>query len=126
MPDFSDAPDRARKKMGAPNQIARSIETQLETLLFALYYLKSTYGLFLCPKVFAVRLLKPQRTIFIIQKHPSKGVQKNKLNAWDFTKNKLGHRYFDKKIAENFPKKYSSEWHQTDTFDSSFNDRLMV
>ena len=32
-------PDRARKKMGVQNQIGRSIDTQLETLLFALYNL---------------------------------------------------------------------------------------
>ena len=30
------------KKMDAQNQIARPIKTQLETLLFALYYLSST------------------------------------------------------------------------------------
>ena len=34
------APDRARKKMGAQNQSALLIETQLEKLLFDLYYLK--------------------------------------------------------------------------------------
>ena len=34
------APDRARKKMGAQNQSAILIETQLEKLLFDLYYLK--------------------------------------------------------------------------------------
>ena len=39
------ASDRARKKkIGAQNQIAGPIETQLETLLFALYYLNSTYN----------------------------------------------------------------------------------
>ena len=32
------------KKMGAQNQNARPIETQLETLLLVLYYLKSTYS----------------------------------------------------------------------------------
>ena len=31
-------PDRARKKIGAQNQSTRSIEAQLETLLFARYY----------------------------------------------------------------------------------------
>ena len=36
--------DRAREKMGAQNQNASLIETQLEKLLFALYYLNSTYS----------------------------------------------------------------------------------
>ena len=30
--------------------------------------------------------------------HPSKGVKKNMLKAWDFTKNKFCHRYFIKTI----------------------------
>ena len=30
-----------------------------------------------------------------MQTHLSKGFQKNMLKAWDFTKNKLCHRYFD-------------------------------
>ena len=34
--------------------------------------------------------------------HPSKGVQKNMLKAWDFTKNKLCHRYFNKKLQKIF------------------------
>ena len=39
------------QKMGAQSQIVRPIETQLETLLFALYYLNSTYNLhFQCQK----------------------------------------------------------------------------
>ena len=36
--------DRGRKKMGAQNQSARSIETQVETLFFACYCLNSTYS----------------------------------------------------------------------------------
>ena len=43
--NFTCAHDRARKKMGPQNQIARPIETQLETLLFALYYLNISYNL---------------------------------------------------------------------------------
>ena len=38
-------------------------------------------------------LLKEQ--FFKTHTHPSKGVQKNMLKAWDFTKDKLCHRYFD-------------------------------
>ena len=38
------------------------------------------------------------------------------MKAWNFTKNKL---------IGNFPNKYSSERHPTDTFDSGINDRLM-
>ena len=48
------------QKMIAQNQSAPPIETQLETLLFALYYLNSTYSLIfnLFPsKVFVMRLL---------------------------------------------------------------------
>ena len=35
---------RERKKMGAENQSSSPIETQLEILPFALYYLNSTYS----------------------------------------------------------------------------------
>ena len=35
---------RARQKMGAQNQSARVIETQLERFLFILYYPNSTYS----------------------------------------------------------------------------------
>ena len=37
-----------------------------------------------------------------MQMHPATGVQKNMLKAWDFTKNKLGHRYFNKKSKKIF------------------------
>ena len=37
-------PNQARKKMRAQNQSTYPIETQLETLLFVLYYLNSTYS----------------------------------------------------------------------------------
>ena len=40
--NFTCAPDQARKKMGAQNQIANPIETQQETLPFDLYYLNNT------------------------------------------------------------------------------------
>ena len=36
--------------------------------------------------------------------HPSEGVQKNKSKAWDFTKNKFGHRFLDNNL-QKFPKK---------------------
>ena len=32
----------------------------------------------------------------------SKGFQKNILKAWDFIKNKLSHKYFDKKLQKIF------------------------
>ena len=43
------------------------------------------------PCVYRWRLKEdaPERTIFIFQTHPSKGVQKNMLKVWVFTKNKL-------------------------------------
>ena len=110
--NFTCAPDRARKNIGALNKSARPIETQLETSLFVLYNLNSTYSFhfFICfhqkysqrgfcslnvvltPKM----CLKDQ--IFIIQTHSCKGVQKNKLKTWDFTKNKLCHRCFDNNL----------------------------
>ena len=46
----------------------------------------------------------PQRTNFIIQTYPSKGAQKNICKAWDFTKNKLCHRYFDNNLQKIFRK----------------------
>ena len=61
------------------------------------------------PKDFAMRLLKSeccsdalQRTLFKIQTHPSKGVQKNILKAWDFTKNKLCQKYIDDNLQKIF------------------------
>ena len=66
-------------KMGAQNQSAGPIETKLETLLFALHYLNSTYSF---------NLLR--------------GVPKNMLKVWDFTKNKLYHRYFDSHLQKMF------------------------
>ena len=34
---------------------------------------------------------------------PSRGVQKNMLKAWDFTKNKFYHRYFDDNNCRKCP-----------------------
>ena len=34
--------------------------------------------------------------------HPSKGVQKNILKAWNFAKNKICHRYFDNNFKKLF------------------------
>ena len=58
--------------------------------------------------------------------HTSKGAHKIIPTAWDFTENKLCHRCFENNFAENFPNKYSWEQHQTDTFNSCFNVRLMT
>ena len=44
----------------------------------------------------------PQRAIFIIQMYPSKGVQKNMLKAWEFTKNKLYHQKFVSNLQKIF------------------------
>ena len=38
----------------------------------------------------------------LIQTYPSKGVQRNMLKAWDFTKNKFCHRFFDKNLQKFF------------------------
>ena len=43
-----------------------------------------------------------QRIILILKAHLSKGVQKNILKAWNFTKNKLHHRCFDNDLQKNF------------------------
>ena len=37
-----------------------------------------------------------------MQTHPSKGVQKNMLKTWDFTKNKPCYRYFDNNLQKIF------------------------
>ena len=34
--------------------------------------------------------------------HPSKGVQKNMLKAWNFSKNKICHRCFDNNLQKLF------------------------
>ena len=36
--------------------------------------------------------------------HLPKGIQKNMLKAWDFTKNTLSHRYFDNNLQKIFRK----------------------
>ena len=86
------------------------LETQLETLLFVPYYLNRTCSLhFKCVscksfwnEAFVAWLVfeclkwdAPQKIIFILQTHPSKGAKKNMLKAWSFTKNKICHRWFD-------------------------------
>ena len=43
--NFSCIPDWASRKTDSQNQSARRIEKQLETLIFALCYLGSTYNL---------------------------------------------------------------------------------
>ena len=37
--------------------------------------------------------------------HPSKGVQKNMLKAWNFTKNKIRHICFDNNLQKLFLRK---------------------
>ena len=57
--------------------------------------------------------------------HPSKGVQKNMLKAWDFTTYTLNYRCFD----NNFQKNILTNILETgteDTFDSCFNGRIML
>ena len=39
------------------------------------------------------------------QTHPFKGIQKNMLKAWNFTKNKICHRIFDNSLQKLFPTK---------------------
>ena len=46
-----------------------------------------------------------QRIIFILQTHSSKGVQKNMLKAWNFTKKKICHRCFDNILQKPFETK---------------------
>ena len=40
--------------------------------------------------------------IVLIQTHPSKGVQKNMLKTWDFTKDKPCQKYFDNNLQKIF------------------------
>ena len=58
------------------------------------------------------------KNIFIIQTHPSEGVQKNMLKSWDFTKNKLCHKYFENNLQKIYRTNILKKWHQTNTFDS--------
>ena len=67
---------RASKKMGAQNQSARLIETQIETLLFVLYYL----------------------TVFIIQRRPPKKCSEEYAENIGL----LCHRCFDYNLQKNF------------------------
>ena len=46
--------------------------------------------------------------------YPSKGIQKNMLKAYDFTKNKFCHIFLDDNFQKKFPNKYSWEHHWTD------------
>ena len=39
--------------------------------------------------------------MLILQAHPFKGVQKNMLKTWNFSKRKLFHRYFDNDLQKN-------------------------
>ena len=52
--------------------------------------------------------------------HPSKGVQKNMLKAWNFTTYKLRYRCFDNNYQNNFQTNIL-ESDAADTFDSCFN-----
>ena len=40
--------------------------------------------------------------IVLIQTHPSKGVHKNMLKTWDFTKDKPCQKYFDNNLQKIF------------------------
>ena len=77
--------------------------------------------------VLAMRLLwfrdATQRKNLILLAHLSKGVQRNILTAWNFTKNK--HRCFQNSMWKTFQINNSWELHPTDdTFNGCFNGRL--
>ena len=121
-PTFSGAQFyfRARSdthKMVGQNQSVCPIETQLETFLFVLYYLKQTCSFHFnsasiesfCNEAFVVWMLfwclkkdAPQRIIFILQTDLSKVAQKNLLKAWNFTKNKIYPKCFDNNLQKRF------------------------
>ena len=62
----------------------------------------SQYG-FCSPNVVLLSKIRCSwKKIFIIQTHPSKGVQKNLLKALDFNKNKLSDRYFNNNLQKIF------------------------
>ena len=65
-----------------------------------------------------------QSTTFILQMHPSNGVHKNMLEAWNNIKiNSVADHLII--ICRKFSE-YSLERHQTDTFESFFNSRLLL
>ena len=61
---------------------------------------------------------------FYTSDNPCKGVQKNMLKAYNFTKNKICHRCFD----NNFHKRFQTKIHKDskDTFDICYNGWLMT
>ena len=104
---FSKRPIGHAKKRGAQNQsqCVHLIEKQLETIIFVLRCnsIKS-----FCTKSFVMWILfeclrqdASQKTMLTLQAHPSKGVQKNMLKAWNFNKHKLCHRYLKKNCRTN-------------------------
>ena len=98
-------PDRARKqRLGKTNMRARSkknLETLLLVLELRLSFLMYFHRMFLqwgfCRLdigwMSRIRCLS-KITFILFKKHPSKGVHKNMLKVWNFTKNKLRQRCF--------------------------------
>ena len=89
-----------------------------DTLFIVLYYLNRTCSFHFkcvsidsfCNEAFVVWLLfilflkqdASQRIISILQTHSFKGVQKNMLKVWHFTKNKICRRCFDNILQKLF------------------------
>ena len=93
-------------KKGAQNQSAHPIETQLETLLFALITkIAFTDFIFQCfpQKTFTIRLLRADCS-FNVKKWncSSKNNFLIMLKVWDFTKKRLHNRYLDNNLQKIF------------------------
>ena len=108
-------PSIRHSKKGFSKRKCRSIETQLETLLFVVfYYLNRTCSFhFKCVAIknlfneafraWILECLKwdpPKQKTFLLKTHPSKDVQKNMLKAWNFFK-----KYFDNNLQNIFQTK---------------------
>ena len=81
------------QKMGKQNEIV--CKMQIETLLFVLYYLNRTW------------------IIVMLQTYPSKDAQKNMVQAWKFTKNKMCHICFENNLQKLFRKflRAATDWY---------------
>ena len=89
--------------MGGLNESVRPIENTTRNIAF--YSLLPKQDLQLSFEMCFHQYIKkdaPQTMIFILQTHPSKGVQKNMLKEWNFTKNKICYRCFHNNLQKLF------------------------
>ena len=85
------------QKMGSQNQSVRLFEAQLESSLIVFMIKTGTadFILYVGPsKEPMSQKMRLKQTFLILKTHDSKGVQKNMLKIWSFTKNKICHGCF--------------------------------